>query len=48
MNWKPKEYNFQNKMFINIVLIDETREGVNFKLEWWEDTLETKGFRLSR
>ena len=32
----------------NIVLIDETREGVNTKLERWRDTLEAKGFRLSR
>jgi len=32
----------------NIVLIDETRDGVNTKLERWRDTLEAKGFRLSR
>jgi len=32
----------------NIVLIDETRVGVNTKLERWRDTLEVKGFRLSR
>ena len=32
----------------DIVLIDETREGVNTKLERWRDTLEAKGFRLSR
>jgi len=32
----------------DIVLIDETREGVNVKLERWRDTLEAKGFRLSR
>jgi len=32
----------------DIVLIDETREGVNTKLERWRDTLEGKGFRLSR
>ncbi|KAK8946652.1 hypothetical protein KSP39_PZI007022 [Platanthera zijinensis] len=31
----------------DIVLIDETREGVNAKLESWRDTLEKKGFRLS-
>ena len=30
------------------VLIDETRKGVNTKLERWRDTLEAKGFRLSR
>jgi len=32
----------------NIVLIDETREGVHTKLEWWRYTLEAKGLRLSR
>ena len=32
----------------DIVLIDETREGVNAKLEWWRDTLKGKDFRLSR
>ncbi|KAK8919298.1 hypothetical protein KSP39_PZI021492 [Platanthera zijinensis] len=32
----------------DIVLVDETREGVNAKLESWLDTLEKKGFRLSR
>jgi len=32
----------------DIVLIDETREGVNTKLEWWRDTLKAKGFWLSR
>ena len=30
----------------DIVLIDETRTGVNAKLELW--TLESRGFRLSR
>ena len=36
-------------LFANdIVLIDETREGVNTKLERGRDTLEAKGFRLSR
>jgi len=36
-------------LFANdIALIDETREGVNTKLEWWRDTLEAKGFKLSR
>jgi len=29
----------------HIVLIDESREGVNTKLERWRDTLEAKGFR---
>jgi len=32
----------------DIVLIDETREGLNDKLENWRHTLEPKGFRLSR
>ena len=30
-----------------IVLIDETREGINTKLERWRDILEAKSFRLS-
>ena len=32
----------------DIVLIDESREGVNTKLECWRDSLEVRGFRLSR
>ena len=32
----------------DVVLIDETRRGVNVKLEVWRQTLESKGFRLSR
>ena len=32
----------------DIVLIDETREGINTKLERCRDTLQAKGFRLSR
>ncbi|XP_060179517.1 B3 domain-containing protein REM17-like isoform X4 [Lycium barbarum] len=32
----------------DIVLIDETRSGVNAKLEDWRQTLESKGFKLSR
>ncbi|XP_016476031.1 uncharacterized protein LOC107797642 [Nicotiana tabacum] len=32
----------------NIVLIDETRNGVNARLEVWRQTLEYKGFKLSR
>ena len=32
----------------DIVLIDESREGVNTKLERWGDILEARGFRLSR
>ena len=31
-----------------IVLLDETRAGVNAKLELWRQTLESQGFRLSR
>jgi len=31
----------------DIDLIDETREEVNKKLEWWRNTLEPKGFRKS-
>ncbi|KAM1714241.1 hypothetical protein ACFX12_024872 [Malus domestica] len=32
----------------DIVLIDETREGVNAKLNLWREVLESKGLRLSR
>ncbi|GMP92153.1 hypothetical protein CsSME_00042498 [Camellia sinensis var. sinensis] len=32
----------------NIVLVDETREGVNTKLKTWREALESKGFRISR
>ncbi|VFQ98555.1 unnamed protein product [Cuscuta campestris] len=32
----------------DIVLIDDTREGLNEKLELWRLALETKGFRISR
>ncbi|GMP79314.1 hypothetical protein CsSME_00034912 [Camellia sinensis var. sinensis] len=32
----------------DIVLVDETREGVYTKLEIWRTTLESKGFRISR
>ncbi|VFQ97358.1 unnamed protein product, partial [Cuscuta campestris] len=32
----------------DIVLIDDTREGLNDKLESWRLALETKGFRISR
>ncbi|KAK9705104.1 hypothetical protein RND81_07G034100 [Saponaria officinalis] len=32
----------------NIVLIDETKEGVERKLKLWRHTLEIRGFRLSR
>ncbi|PHT51814.1 hypothetical protein CQW23_06276 [Capsicum baccatum] len=36
-------------LFANdVVLIDETRGGVNDKLEIWRQTLESKGFQLSR
>ncbi|KAF3666290.1 Proteasome subunit beta type-7 [Capsicum annuum] len=32
----------------DVVLINENREGVNDKLEIWRQTLESKGFRLSK
>jgi len=32
----------------DIVLVDETREGVNGKLERWRHALESRGFRISR
>ena len=32
----------------DVVLIDESRIGVNRQLELWRETLESKGFRLSR
>ena len=32
----------------DIVLIDETSQGVNDKLESWRHMLEARGFRLSR
>ena len=32
----------------DIVLVDETRSGVNAKLESWWDNLESNGFGLSR
>jgi hypothetical protein len=35
-------------LFANdVVLIDESQEGVNRKLELWCQTLESKGFRIS-
>ncbi|XP_070002230.1 uncharacterized protein [Nicotiana sylvestris] len=32
----------------DIVLIDETRDGVNTRLEVWRQMLESKGFKLCR
>ena len=32
----------------DIVFVDETRHGVNSKLEIWRDASKSKGFRLSR
>jgi hypothetical protein len=32
----------------DVVLVDESREGVNRKLELWRQALESKGFRISR
>ena len=31
-----------------IVLVDDTRAGVNTKLKIWRQTLESRGFKLSR
>ena len=31
-----------------IVLVDETKEGVNTKLELWRNNLKSKGFKLNR
>jgi hypothetical protein len=32
----------------DVILVDESRTGVDQKLELWRRILETKGFRLSR
>jgi hypothetical protein len=32
----------------DVVRVDESRDEVNRKLELWQETLESKGFRLSR
>jgi hypothetical protein len=32
----------------DVILVDESREGVNRKIELWRQTLESKGFRISR
>jgi hypothetical protein len=32
----------------DVVLVDESQAGVNRKLELWRQTLESKGFRVSR
>ena len=32
----------------DVVLVDESQEEVNRKLELWRQTLESKGFRISR
>jgi hypothetical protein len=32
----------------DVVLVDDSRTGVNRKLELWRQTLELKGFRLSK
>ena len=37
------------RLFANdIILIDETKDGLNDKLEQWRQTLDSRGFRLSR
>jgi hypothetical protein len=33
---------------VDVVLVDESRTGVDLKLELWRQTLETKCFMLSR
>ena len=35
-------------IFDDIVLVDESRDGVNAKLERWWETLESKGFKITR
>ena len=35
-------------LFADIFLVNETRAGVNVKLELWRQTLESRGFKLSR
>ena len=32
----------------DIVLVDETRAGINVKLELWRQTLESRDFRLRK
>ena len=32
----------------DIILVDETKAGVNTKLELWRQTIESRGFKLSR
>ena len=32
----------------DIVLVDETKEGLNTKRELWRTNLESKGFKLNR
>ncbi|VAI32587.1 hypothetical protein VPH35_090281 [Triticum aestivum] len=32
----------------DVVLVDDSRTGVNRRLELWRQTLESKGFRISR
>jgi hypothetical protein len=32
----------------DVVLVDDSRTGVNRKLELWGQTFESKGFKLSR
>jgi hypothetical protein len=32
----------------NVVLVDESREGINRKVELWQETLESKSFRISK
>jgi hypothetical protein len=32
----------------DVILVDESRTGIDQKLKLWRQTLEAKGFRLSR
>ncbi|KAG5591582.1 hypothetical protein H5410_042096 [Solanum commersonii] len=49
MTWSIQEEVPWCMLFVDdIVLIDETRDRVNARLEVWRQALESKGFRLSR
>lgn len=34
-------------MFPYVVLVDETKRGVDAKLKMWREALESKGFKIS-
>ncbi|KAL6534158.1 hypothetical protein OROHE_013083 [Orobanche hederae] len=44
----PYMWQLSNQYNYDIALIEETKVGVQQKLELWRDTLEARGFRLSR